>query len=205
MNNIDELAKIFERFPGIGPRQAKRFVYYLLSRDSRDLIKLSSLITEIKKHIKRCESCFRLYHNTNSSGELCKVCADKSRENNVLMVVCRESDLDAIEKSGAYNGKYFVLGGTVPILHKDPTEAVRSNDLIKRIDGDVNIEEIIISTNANPEGENTAEYIRSILANFAKEKSRNVQVSVLGRGLSTGSELEYADSDTLKSALKNRS
>lgn len=205
MNNIDELAKIFERFPGIGPRQAKRFVYYLLSRDSRDLIKLSSLITEIKKHIKRCESCFRLYHNTNSSGELCKVCADKSRENNVLMVVCRESDLDAIEKSGAYNGKYFVLGGTVPILHKDPTEAVRSNDLIKRIDGDVNIEEIIISTNANPEGENTAEYVRSILANFAKEKSRNVQVSVLGRGLSTGSELEYADSDTLKSALKNRS
>lgn len=205
MNNIDELAKIFERFPGIGPRQAKRFVYYLLSRDSRDLIKLSSLITEIKKHIKRCESCFRLYHNTNSSGELCKVCADKSRENNVLMVVCRESDLDAIEKSGAYNGKYFVLGGTVPILHKDPTEAVRSNDLIKRIDGDVNIEEIIISTNANPEGENTAEYVRSILANFAKEKSRNVRVSVLGRGLSTGSELEYADSDTLKSALKNRS
>lgn len=205
MNNIDELAKIFERFPGIGPRQAKRFVYYLLSRDSRDLVKLASLITEIKKHIKRCESCFRLYHNANSSGELCKVCADKSRENNVLMVLCRESDLDAIEKSGAYNGKYFVLGGTVPILHKDPTEAVRSTDLIKRIEGDVNIEEIIISTNANPEGENTAEYIRSILANFAKEKNRNLRVSVLGRGLSTGSELEYADSDTLKSALKNRS
>jgi recombination protein RecR len=117
------------------------------------------------------------------------------------MVVSRDVDYEAIEKSSVYNGLYLILGGNVPILDKEPEKKVRLAELIKRLSVG-NIKEIILSLNANAEGEHTTDFIR----NYIKEKipNNNFNITILGRGLSTGTELEYSDTDTIRNALKNR-
>jgi recombination protein RecR len=199
MNSIDKLTEIFARFPGIGPRQAKRFVYYLLSRSQGTIDDLINSISELKKQIFQCNDCFRYYPSTSSGQVLCSVCADDTRDPSLLMVVPRDIDLESIEKSGTYRGFYFVLGGSLPILEKEPEKRVRSKELGVRIKKSPEIKEVILAMNANSEGENTADYIREQLKPF------NIKTSVLGRGLSTGAELEYADPETLRNALLNRS
>ena len=198
MDPISRLAEYFREFPGIGPRQAKRFVYFLLTRNVSYLDELSRLITEIKKSIKICASCFRFHQG---SGVTCNICSDGSRDDSQLMVVSRDVDFEAIEKSKFYSGLYFILGGTIPILDKEPERKVRLNELTKKIT-DGQFKEIILSLNANAEGEHTADFIKEYL----KEKfpERELAITVLGRGLSTGTELEYSDTDTIKNALKNR-
>lgn len=120
------------------------------------------------------------------------------------MIVSRDADFETIEKSHYYNGFYFILGGSVPILEKEPDKKIRSKELLdilkKRATS--GLKEVIIATNLNPEGENTADYITKIISPISKEF--NIKTSTLGRGLSTGTELEYSDSDTIKNALKNR-
>ncbi len=201
MDPISRLTEYFREFPGIGPRQAKRFVYFLLTKNPIYLEELSKLIIEVKKNIKVCDSCFRFYQNTNSN--ICNICLDINRDISQLMIVSRDVDFEAIEKSKVYNGYYFILGGNIPILDKEPEKKVRLNQLFERINRDKDkIKEIILSLNANAEGEHTTEFIR----NYIKEKfpSSDFSITVLGRGLSTGTELEYSDSDTIKNALKNR-
>mgnify|MGYP000411446535 CR=1 FL=1 len=199
MDPISKLTEYFKEFPGIGPRQAKRFVYFLLTRNPAYLEELSRLILSVKKSIKVCPSCFRFYQDETRT--LCGICSDKNRDNSQLMIVSRDIDFEAIEKSKFYSGYYFILGGTIPILDKEPEKKVRLNELLNKINsGDY--KEIILSLNANAEGEHTADFINDILKN--KFPDRNLTVSVLGRGLSTGTELEYSDSSTIKSALKNR-
>ncbi len=199
MDPISRLTEYFREFPGIGPRQAKRFVYFLLTKNPTYLEEISKLITEIKKNIKICSSCFRFYQNGNSN--ICNICSNVNRDNSQLMIVSRDVDFEAIEKSKVYNGLYLILGGTIPILDKEPEKKVRLIELIKRLSGS-NIKEIILSLNANAEGEHTTDFIR----NYIKEKipDSNFNITILGRGLSTGTELEYSDADTIKSALKNR-
>ena len=117
------------------------------------------------------------------------------------MIVSRDVDFEAIEKSKFYNGYYFILGGNIPILDKEPEKRIRLRELTEKVKNG-QFKEIIISLNANAEGEHTTNFINDYL----KEKfpSSDFTISVLGRGLSTGSELEYSDSDTIKNALKNR-
>ncbi|MDB5254343.1 MAG: recR [Parcubacteria group bacterium] len=200
MNSIDKLSEIFSHFPGIGPRQARRFVYYLLSRNhnfSEDLIRA---IENIKREITQCSSCHRFFTKNGSPSTLCSICADASRDSSLLMVVPRDIDLEAIERSGSFNGYYFVLGGSLPILEKEPEKRIRISNLEIRINKDwEKLKEIILGMNANAEGENTADFI--------KEKFKNLDIpfTTLGRGLSTGAELEYADPETLKNALLHRS
>ncbi len=205
MNAVDKLAELFKEFPGIGPRQAKRFVYYLLSRNSGYLDNLSKMVMELKREIKNCPSCFRFYPNDVARSPLCSVCRDRNRDKTSLLLVARDVDLEAIEKSHSYAGYYFVLGGTVPILEKEPEKKIRIKELSARIRtrAEEGLKEIIIATSVNPEGENTADFISSFLSPLLKEL--NIKISGLGRGLSTGTELEYSDSDTIKNALKNRS
>jgi recombination protein RecR len=117
------------------------------------------------------------------------------------MIVSRDIDFEAIEKSKFYNGYYFILGGTIPILDKEPEKKVRLNELFNKLNNS-SFGEIILSLNANAEGEHTADFINDYLKN--KFPDRNLTISVLGRGLSTGTELEYSDADTIKNALKNR-
>ncbi len=201
MDSLHKLIEHFTEFPGIGPRQARRFAYFLLSKNPAYLSELSRLVLDIKKDIHVCSSCFRFY-TSRGAGTICSICSDDSRDATQLMVVARDIDLEAIEKSKAYQGTYFVLGGTVPILDKAPETRIRSKDLVKHVESRPQVKEVVLSLNANPEGEHTADYIKSILKDVAAKTG--IRISLLGRGLSTGAELEYADSDTIENALKNR-
>ena len=199
MDPIRRLEEIFAHFPGIGPRQAKRFVYYLQSRSASTVQELADLIVEVKQLTSECESCHRFYNSSRGQSALCPICADPERDQSTLMVVARDSDFETVEKSGAYKGLYFILGGTVPILDKEPEKRIRLRLLADRIIKKAP-SEVILSLNATPEGENTAEIVGKAL----RQASTGLNVTILGRGLSTGAELEYVDADTIKSALQNR-
>lgn len=198
MNSINKLTELFSKFPGIGPRQAKRFVYFLLTRNNAYLEELSRLLLELKKEVSKCESCMRFFANSQLGNRVskCDICSNKNRDDAMLMIVERDADFENIERSKIYNGKYFILGGKVPILEKNPENRIRVNELKERIK-DENIKEVILALSVNPDGENTEKYVRELLPD-------SIKITILGRGLSTGIELEYPDSDTLKNAFKNR-
>jgi recombination protein RecR len=199
MDPLHKLAEYFAEFPGIGPRQAKRFVYFLLTRSSHHIEDISRLILEIKKNVRICSSCFRFYPDAKST--TCPICSNPNRDQEQLMIVARDVDFESIEKSHVYNGLYFILGGTIPILEKEPAKKVRLKELKNKINKG-NFKEIILSLNITADGENTADYIKEFIrGNFTDP---NIKITVLGRGLSTGSELEYVDKETIKSALENR-
>lgn len=200
MDPLSRLAEYFGEFPGIGPRQAKRFVYFLLTRNTAVLEDMARLILDIKKSIRVCPSCFRFFPESGGNA-LCSICANKNRDQDELMIVSRDVDFEAIEKSKVYNGYYFILGGNIPILEKEPEKKVRLNELLKKLK-DSAFKEITLSLNANAEGEHTAEFLRSFIKERLPEK--HFSISVLGRGLSTGTELEYSDAETIRNALKNR-
>jgi len=199
MNSIDKLAELFGKFPSIGPRQARRFVYFLLSRTGNYTNELVQAIQDIKKEIVQCGECMRFFAKEalGHGVSKCGICSDNTRDSSMLMIVPRDIDMEAVEKSGSYNGFYFVLGGVVPILEKEPEKRIRIKELESRIKKGKDVKEIILGMNANIEGENTAEYLRQHIG-------PTYVMSTLGRGLSTGAELEYADPETLKSAFQNR-
>lgn len=224
MDNIHKLAEYFREFPGIGPRQARRFVYFLLTHDSTYIKNFLETIKEVRSSVRSCEDCKRFFTDIKSINnteeiedamgtrkKLCDICSDKNRETSSLLVVAKDADLDAIEKSHSYNGKYFVIGGNIQILDKNPEKRPRINDLIKIIkrglekgieNKENGLKEIILSFSANSEGEHTAEYIKEFIGqNFA---NMEFKISVLGRGLASGTEIEYSDEDTISSAIKNR-
>lgn len=203
MNSIDKLSEMFARFPGIGPRQAKRFVYYLLSRSTDHSSELVRAIQELKKEIVQCSECMKFFSSTNSGQAVCSICSDESRDRAMLMIVPRDIDLEVVEKSGSYKGYYFVLGGVVPILDKEPEKRIRIDDLQKTINKrKKDLKEIILAMNANQDGEHTAEFIKQTLSTAIQGNA--LAFSMLGRGLSTGAELEYADPETLKNAFLHR-
>lgn len=204
MNAFDKLVRHFERFPGIGGRQAKRLAFHILKMPSEETEDLSRLIREIHTSVITCTHCFRFFPRAHS-GSLCSLCSNPNRDQSKLMIVERDSDIDAVERSGVYDGLYFVFGGTVPLLGSQDINHVRGGALKRRIQdaSEHQISEIILGFSVNPDGENTGRYIEMLLRD---EKERfGITLSHLGRGLSTGSELEYADPETVKSALKNRS
>ena|SRR3990167_10433301 len=200
MNSIDRLTELFKSFPGIGPRQAKRFVYYLLSHNGSYSDELVEAIQDLKKEVAQCESC-QIHFIGNQ--KLCSICSDENRDASLLMLVPRDIDLEAMEKSGSYHGFYFVLGGVVPILDKEPEKRIRIKDLGFRIQEGIKmgLKEIILAMNVNQDGEHTAEFIKEKIREW---QGSTLTISELGRGLSTGIELEYADSETLKNALLHR-
>ncbi|HZS42922.1 MAG TPA: toprim domain-containing protein [Candidatus Paceibacterota bacterium] len=202
---IRKLTEIFSEFPGIGPRQARRFVYFLLTRSDSYLKNLTSLLDELKASTSVCQSCYRFFPADRSSSPLCSICRDPHRDRKLLTLVSRDVDLENIEKAHIYAGLYFVLGGSVPILEKNPETKIRQKELLKTIESRLKKEgltEIIVAMNLNPEGENTADYLNALLKPLSEKN--NIKVSTLGRGLSTGTELEYSDTETIKNALKNR-
>ena len=205
-NTIEKLAEYFTKFPGIGTRQSKRLVYFLLSRDDQFVKTLAELILDVKRSVGQCSGCYRFFpKETRGQQELCKICTDPNVDTSILMVVEKDTDLENIKKMGVYHGLFFVLGGTIPILDKAPKERVRAAELVARINtiSATNTSlEVILAISATTEGENTTLYIQKILEPFITKN--RLKVSTLGRGLSTGTELEYSDDETLKNALKNR-
>ena len=197
-NVIQKLREYFERFPGIGPRQAQRFVYWLLSEEPQFINELAGLLLELKKGTKQCKECFRFYTSSE-----CRICRDTNRDNSRLLVVEKDVDLENIEKTGVYNGRYFVLGDIVPLGQTLPKN-IRLKELFNRLEQEAKngLKEIILAFSATAEGDNTIRYLEKILEPLAKKYS--VKISRFGRGLSTGTELEYIDRDTLKNALENR-
>lgn len=206
MTVIEKLTELFSRFPGVGQRQAKRFVYYLLFQDKTFSESLIKEIEGLKKTIRVCEDCFRFFNESSiKKDSLCSICSNKNRDLSTLMVISYDNDLDNLEKSGVFKGRYFVLGGTVPILEKEPEKKIRLEKLkqrIKKLLDAGELKEIVLAMNFTPEGENTGEFIKKSLAPLLEKYS--LKISTLGKGLSSGLELEYSDSETLKNALANR-
>ena len=205
MNSIEKLIEIFSHFPGIGPRQARRFVYYLLTRANGTLEELSRNIKDLKNDVIMCADCRRFFEKKGGTTTLCKICSDKTRDGSLLMLVQRDVDLESVEKNGGFNGLYFVLGGSIPILEKEPEKRIRTKELKSFIERKIKdgLKEIILGMNWNPEGENTGDYVEKLLKPTTEK--HKIKISHLGKGLSMGTELEYADSDTLHNALRNRS
>jgi recombination protein RecR len=210
MDIIDKLTEVFKEFPGIGERQAKRFVYFLMSRTPSYNKNLSGLILDLKKETAQCQECFRFFILNNVKDKLCDICGNKNTDPSALMVVEKDSDLESVKKSRVYGGKYFVLGGLVPIVEKNTRSLVRIEELKNKIRKSFTTEarpmgllkEIILAFSLSPQGDHTDQYVREQIKDLA-EKNK-IKISSLGRGLSTGTELEYSDNDTLKNALKNR-
>lgn len=204
MTALEKLIKHFERFPGIGSRQARRFAFHLLTEQPSDIAELSELVRSIKDTVAECPSCFRFFSRSTSSSDLCSICSNTLRDHSRLAIVERDSDIDALERSRMYDGLYFVLGGTVPLLESDDSKRLRGGALKHVVEKRTSegLTEIILGFSVNPDGENTARYVETLLRDLLV--TYKISVSQLGRGLSTGSELEYADPETLKSAFENR-
>jgi len=202
MDIIDKLTEVFKEFPGIGERQARRFVYFLMSRSPAYSENLSSLITELKKEVGQCKECFRFFIISKQKEKTCDICANTNIDSSTLMVIEKDSDLESVKKSRVYNGKYFILGGLVPIVEKNTKSRVRIEELKQKISKSENLKEVILAFSLSPQGDHTDSYVREQIKDIAEKQK--IKISSLGKGLSTGTELEYSDNDTLKNALKNR-
>jgi recombination protein RecR len=198
-NDAEKLAELFEKFPGIGPRQARRFVYFLLKSGAPYRSGLISAIERLANNIHQCSKCRRYYSGPDAT--VCTLCNSDARNDEQLLIVEKDADLDVLEKSSAYSGRYFVLGGGVRLSDKENMLPNKSR-LLSHIDTSPNLKEIIIAMPITTEGEHTMQIIMSTLQ--AKAQEKNIALTTLGRGLSTGAELEYADAATLKSALESR-
>jgi recombination protein RecR len=203
MNSFNRLVEIFSEFPGIGPRQAKRFVYFLLTQPPRLTKEFVDALENLKNNTVKCTYCFRIFSKNGGPTTRCSICSDRNRDTSLLAVVSRDSDLESLEKSGSFNGVYFVLGGIVPILDTEPEKKIRGRELVNSVEKRLSagLKEVILAMSANADSENTAQYVASLLSLY---KEKGLKISLLGRGLSTGTELEYSDSETLKNAIGNR-
>lgn len=185
---IDDLSKL----PGIGPKSAQRIALHLLSHSNDLAFKLAGSLKEAKDKVRYCNKCFNL-----ADSELCEICSDSRRSGNLLCVVEEPRDVIALEKTREFKGLYHVLGGTIsPIANIGP-EDIRLEELLNRIDNE-QIEEIILATNPNIEGEATAMYVADLI------RSKNVKVTRIASGLPVGGDLEYADEVTLGRAFEGR-
>ncbi len=210
MDIIEKLTEVFKEFPGIGERQAKRFVYFLMARTPAYSENLVGLISDLKKEVAQCRECFRFFILNSKKEKLCEICANANTDSSILMIVEKDSDLESINKSRVYHGKYFILGGLVPIVEKNTKSRVRIEELKKKVSSSKNLKEIILAFSISPQGDHTDQYVREQLREICEKQNPSttlrtgIKISSLGKGLSTGTELEYSDNDTLKNALKNR-
>jgi len=204
MSNLDKLISYFEQFPGVGQRQARRFAFQLLTMPKTEVEEMAELIANLQGTVTECHSCHRFFAQNGSQSTNCRICDDPNRDQSKLLIVERDSDIQSIERSGVYDGLYFVLGGTVPLLDSKENNKLRGGALKQVVDDrtTTGLAEIILAFSVNPDGENTGRYVESLIKELIQ--SHNIKTSVLGRGLSTGSELEYADPETIKNALQNR-
>lgn len=186
-NLIDEFAKL----PSIGPRQAARFVFHLLNQPREETEKFAKKLFVLKK-IKQCAFCNRFIELTS----LCEICKNTHRDRATICIVEKDIDIESIEKTKRYNGLYYVIG-----MEDEKKQLERLKILFEKIKkSSKQVEEIIIATDATTEGETISLYAAKMFKNLPAVK----KITRLGRGLSTGSELEYMDEDTLANALLGR-
>ena len=191
---VTRLIESFEKLPGIGPKSAQRLVFYLLHNPQMELEKFAKALERLKKDTKECSLCFNI-----SESDPCEICIDRSRQQNKICVVEQPLDVLAIEKGGFYKGLYHILGGAISPLNNIGPEELHIYDLLPRLKEGV-VDEVILATNPNMEGEATAMYIKKMI----DEKNIKAKISRIGRGLPIGADLEYADEVTLNRAFEGR-
>jgi recombination protein RecR len=185
---IDELS----RLPGIGPKSAQRLAFYMVKAPPQDAKRLAEAIVAAKERVRFCRECFSV-----SEGDLCRICKDPGRDSSVICVVEESKDQGAIEKAGVIKGRYHVLGGAISPLEGMGPDDLRVQELLDRVGRD-HVQEVILATNPNLEGNATAMYVAALL------KPIGVKVTRLASGLPVGGDLEYADEVTLGQALEGR-
>ena len=185
---IDELS----RLPGIGPKSAQRLAFHIVKAPPEDARRLSEALLGAKDRVRFCRQCY-----TVSEGDLCRVCRDPGRDPSVICVVEEPKDQAAVEKAGVIRGRYHVLGGAISPLEGIGPDDLRVQELLDRVQRD-GVQEVILATNPNLEGNATAMYVAALL------KPTGILVTRLASGLPVGGDLEYADEVTLGQALEGR-
>jgi recombination protein RecR len=185
---IDELG----RLPGIGPKSAQRIAFHIIQSEKIDTSRLVEVLRTVKEKVKFCSECGNL-----SEEQLCRICRDDRRDKNLICVVEEPKDVIAIEKTREFRGRYHILGGAISPIDGIGPEQLRIKELLTRLQN-ADIEEVIIATDPNLEGEATATYLSRLL------KPLGIKISRLASGLPVGGDLEYADEVTLGRAFEGR-
>jgi recombination protein RecR len=189
---VARLIEALQRLPGIGPKTAQRLTFFLLKRPTEEVRELSESLMAVKERIVSCGTCFNV-----TDEDPCRICADLRRDARVLCVVEEPNDLLAMERTGEFRGRYHVLLGALSPLDGIGPDDIKVRELLARLEAG-GIDEVILATNPNVEGEATALYLAKLL------RPLGVRVTRIARGLPVGGDLEYADQVTLSKALEGR-
>ena len=189
---IEDLIKKLNRLPGIGSKTAQRLAYHIIGLDESEVLNLTDSIIAAKRNTVQCSICMNY-----ADSDTCDICSNKSRDDSIVCVVESPKDVEAMERSHSFHGKYHVLHGVIsPLKGKSPDD-VKVKELIGRVKKE-NIKEIIVATNPTVDGDATATYIKNILSDY------DITVSRIGYGLPVGGDLEYYDEITIQTAMENR-
>ncbi|MDU5569915.1 MAG: recombination mediator RecR [Peptoniphilus harei] len=189
---IEDLIKKLNRLPGIGSKTAQRLAYHIIGLDESEVLNLTDSIIAAKRNTVQCSICMNY-----ADSDPCDICSNKSRDDSIVCVVESPKDVEAMERSHSFHGKYHVLHGVIsPLKGKSPDD-VKVKELIGRVKKE-NIKEIIVATNPTVDGDATATYIKNILSDY------DITVSRIGYGLPVGGDLEYYDEITIQTAMENR-
>jgi len=189
--SMEKAISEFSKLPGIGRKSAQRLVFYLLKCSKNDVQNLTDALIDIKEKVKYCSICYNITEH-----DPCYICNSQKRDRSLLCVIEEANDVLALERTGEYKGLYHVLGGALSPLDGIGPDDLRIRELMSRLNGQ--IEEIIIATNPNTEGDATALYLEKLI------KPLNYKITRIARGLPVGGDLEYADEITLTRALQGR-
>lgn len=189
---IQRLVDELERLPGIGPKSAQRIVYWILNTDRGTALQLAEAVVEVKDAVRFCSCCFNY-----AEGDLCEICSSDKRDKASICVVSEPKDIPPIERTGAFSGLYHVLGGALSPLEGVGPSDLRISELMARL-ASSEVQEVILATNPNVEGETTASYLARLI------NPLGIRVTRLASGLPVGGDLEYADEVTLGRAIESR-
>ncbi len=190
---ITNLVAAFARLPGVGPKTALRYVFYLLQQPKADLEVMARALIQLGERIQTCPRCF-----TYTEAQMCEICLDPKRDSKLLCVVEEARDIATIESTGGFNGLYHVMGGSLNPIEGITQDVIRFRELKNRIETEPGIEEVILALSPTTQGETTILFLQKQLAPLVRSLTR------LARGLPMGATLEFADEVTLGDALKGR-
>lgn len=189
---ISRLMESFMKLPGIGEKTASRLAFYTVNMREEDVTDFAKNLVSVKRDLKYCSVCGNI-----TDSDPCSICSDSNRDRSTILVVEQAKDVIALEKMQDYNGLYHVLNGVLSPIEGTGPDDINIPSLLRRLQND-EVEEVIVATNANVEGEATATYLSRLI------KPAQIKVSRLAHGLSVGSDIEYADEITLLKAVQGR-
>ncbi|WP_199617205.1 recombination mediator RecR [Paenibacillus alkalitolerans] len=189
---IAKLIDSFSRLPGVGPKTAARLAFYVLRMKEEDVIEFAKALVNVKRNLQYCSVCCNI-----TDTDPCRICSDRNRDRSVICVVQEAKDLVAMERTKEFHGMYHVLQGAISPMEGVGPDDIRVAELLKRL-ADDEVQELILATNPNIEGEATSMYLSRLIKPFG------LKVTRIAHGLPVGGDLEYADEVTLSKALEGR-